>query len=84
MNETMLEYSDKELIDLFHKGNNKDYAFNLLVKKYQERIYWHIRKIIINHDDTDDVIQNTFIKVFNNLFDEYPICKSSKKLSKAL
>ncbi len=63
----MQHYSDKELIELFRKGDNKNYAFNLLIKKYQEKIYWHIRKIVINHDDADDVMQNTFIKIFKNL-----------------
>lgn len=62
----MSDYSDKELLDQFHTGN-ANYAFNLLVRKYQERLYWHIRRIVINHDDANDVIQNTFIKVFNSL-----------------
>jgi len=39
----------------------------MIVKKYQEKLYWHIRKILISHDDTDDVLQNTFIKVFEAL-----------------
>ena len=34
---------------------------------YKERLYWHIRKIVISHDDTDDVLQNTFIKVYRNI-----------------
>ncbi|MDO6738247.1 RNA polymerase sigma factor [Wenyingzhuangia sp. 2_MG-2023] len=42
-------------------------AFDQLVKLYKERLYWHIRKIVINHDDTDDVLQNTFIKVYKNI-----------------
>jgi RNA polymerase sigma-70 factor (ECF subfamily) len=47
--------------------NNKELAFNKLVKLYQERLYYHIRKIVINHEDTDDVLQNTFLKVWNNI-----------------
>ena len=35
--------------------------------EYKERLYWHIRKIVISHDDTDDVLQNTFIKVFRGI-----------------
>ncbi|MFC2116884.1 RNA polymerase sigma factor [Bacteroidota bacterium] len=42
-------------------------AFNLIVRKYQERLYWHIRKLVISHDDADDVLQNTFIKAFQAL-----------------
>jgi RNA polymerase sigma-70 factor (ECF subfamily) len=63
----MGEYSDGELLQLFRTGSNPDYAFNLLVKKYQERLYWHIRKIVIRHEDADDVLQNTFLKVWKAL-----------------
>jgi RNA polymerase sigma-70 factor, ECF subfamily len=63
----MGEYTDNELIQLFRTGSNPDYAFNLLVKKYQERLYWHIRKIVIKHDDADDIMQNTFIKIWKAL-----------------
>ena len=38
-----------------------------MVSEYKERLYWHIRKIVIEHEDTDDVLQNTFIKVFGNI-----------------
>lgn len=62
----MPDYSDKELLQRF-KENNRNDAFNLIVKKYQKRLYWHIRKIAISHDDTDDILQNTFVKAWNNL-----------------
>lgn len=62
-----IDYTDKELLELFRNDDSKNLAFNLIVRKYQERIYWHIRKIIISHDDTDDVMQNTFIKVWKAL-----------------
>lgn len=39
----------------------------MLVSNYQERLYWHIRHIVKNHDDTDDVLQNTFVKVYKNI-----------------
>jgi len=42
-------------------------AFEVLVNTYKERLYWHIRRIVMNHDDTDDVLQNTFIKVYKNI-----------------
>jgi RNA polymerase sigma-70 factor (ECF subfamily) len=41
--------------------------FDGLVNDYKERLYWHIRRMVISHDDADDVLQNTFIKVFKNL-----------------
>ncbi|MBN2347692.1 MAG: sigma-70 family RNA polymerase sigma factor [Bacteroidales bacterium] len=61
------DYTDKELLQLFRKNESRDYAFNLIVRKYQERLYWHIRKILIDHSDTDDVLQNTFMKVWSAL-----------------
>lgn len=42
-------------------------AFELLINMYKERLYWHIRRIVLDHDDTDDVLQNTFIKIFRNI-----------------
>ncbi|MFX0556727.1 RNA polymerase sigma factor [Maribacter sp. CXY002] len=42
-------------------------AFEVLVSTYKVRLYWHIRRIVLNHDDADDVLQNTFIKVFRNI-----------------
>jgi len=65
----MSEYSDKDLMNLYRSGGNPHYAFNLIVEKYKERLYWHIRKIVIIHDDADDVLQNTFIKVWKGLAD---------------
>lgn len=62
-----LEGPDREIIEQFRNEQTRNYAFNLLVREYQKRLYWHIRKIIIDHDDTDDVLQNVFIKVWRNL-----------------
>ncbi len=63
----MSQMSDKELLCMFRVEDTRSYAFNLIVRKYQERLYWHVRKIVICHDDTDDVMQNTFLKVWNAL-----------------
>jgi len=52
---------------MFKQEDTRSYAFNLIVRKYQERLYWHIRKIVVSHNDTDDVIQNTFLKVWKAL-----------------
>ncbi len=64
-----MEYSDGELLEQFRnpEANARHYAFNLIVKKYQQRLYFHIRKMVIDHDDTDDILQNVFIKVLNSL-----------------
>ena len=58
---------DQELLDLILNEKTKDHGFSLLVATYKERLYWHIRNIVKSHDDTDDVLQNTFIKVFRSL-----------------
>ncbi|MFO7879628.1 MAG: sigma-70 family RNA polymerase sigma factor [Bacteroidales bacterium] len=58
--------SDKEIIKMFRE-DNPDYAFHFLVQKYQERLYFVIRKILIVHEDTDDILQESFIKIYQNL-----------------
>ncbi len=63
----MTEYTDKELLAIFRDSERRHYAFNLIVRKYTERLYWHIRKLVISHDDSDDILQNTFMKVWNGL-----------------
>ena len=65
----MTDYSDKELLRIFRDSERRHYAFNLIVRKYTERLYWHIRKLVISHDDSDDVLQNTFMKAWNGLAD---------------
>lgn len=59
--------NDKNIIADLKDENKRDLAFHTLVTTYQERLYWHIRKIVMNHDDTDDVLQNTFLKVWRNI-----------------
>lgn len=62
-----MDLTDKELLDQFRNSETRNYAFNLLVRQYQKKLYWHIRKILIDHDDTDDVLQNVFLKVWKSL-----------------
>lgn len=59
--------SDQQIIAELKNNRTKQTAFHALVTAYKERLYWHIRKIVISHDDTDDVLQNTFIKVWRNI-----------------
>jgi len=63
----MNEISDGEIILLFKSDKQK--SFSLLVNRYKERLYWHIRKILLSHEDTDDVLQNVFLKVWTSLKD---------------
>lgn len=58
---------DQEILEKFRQAESKNYAFNLLVRKYQQRIYNHIRKMVIDHDDADDLTQETFVKIWQNL-----------------
>ncbi len=62
-----MHISDQEIMSRLKSLNERDRAFQSLVVKYQERLYWHIRKIVLNHDDSDDVLQNTFLKVWKNI-----------------
>ncbi|WP_126969911.1 RNA polymerase sigma factor [Gynurincola endophyticus] len=62
----MSAISDQEILLEFQQGN-KEQAFTHLMKKYQEKIYWHIRRIVVSHEDANDVIQNTFIKVWSHI-----------------
>ncbi|XZQ06050.1 RNA polymerase sigma factor [Pedobacter sp. MW01-1-1] len=63
----MKHIEDAEIIALFADEKTRNEAFNLLLKKYQQKIYWHIRRLVLNHDDCDDLIQEVFIKVWKNL-----------------
>lgn len=58
---------EQKLVELLQNANTIDVAFRTLMSTYKERLYWHIRKIVLNHDDADDVLQDTFIKVYRNI-----------------
>ncbi|MBK6839441.1 MAG: sigma-70 family RNA polymerase sigma factor [Bacteroidetes bacterium] len=61
------EHTDIDLLRQFREESTRHYAFNMLVRKYQQRLYWHIRRIVIDHEDANDIIQNVFIKVWKSL-----------------
>jgi RNA polymerase sigma factor (sigma-70 family) len=54
---------DKELLLKIRNPETRSYGFNLLVREYQKRVYWHVRKMVIDHDDADDLTQEVFIKI---------------------
>ncbi len=58
---------DKDLLELFREEGKQNYAFNFIVDKYSERLYWHIRKMVASHDDANDLLQNTLIKAWKAL-----------------
>jgi RNA polymerase sigma factor (sigma-70 family) len=61
------ELSDAELLALFRKEESRHYAFNLLVRQYQRRLYAFIRRMVTDHDEAQDVLQETFIKAWHGL-----------------
>jgi len=63
----MGEYSDNELLEQFRDESKRYDAFSAMVARYRERLYWHIRKMVIVHEDADDVLQNTFVKAWKGL-----------------
>lgn len=60
-------FDDNELLLQFKNESTRERAFTLIIKKYQEKLYWHIRRMVVAHEDTNDVLQNMFIKVWKNL-----------------
>lgn len=56
------QLNDEQLLELIQL--NKDSGFRILMQMYQEQVYWHIRRMVTYHEDADDVVQNTFIKVY--------------------
>jgi RNA polymerase sigma factor (sigma-70 family) len=58
---------DTELLLQFRDPATKEKAFTAIIKKYQEKLYWHIRRMVVEHEDTNDVLQNVFIRVWNGL-----------------
>tara|TARA_R110002020_G_scaffold91560_1_gene222224 strand:+ start:61552 stop:62100 length:549 start_codon:yes stop_codon:yes gene_type:complete len=59
--------TEENLVRQLQQAATRSLAFEVLVNTYKERLYWHIRHIVLDHDDADDVLQNTFIKVFRNI-----------------
>jgi RNA polymerase sigma-70 factor (ECF subfamily) len=59
--------NDTELLLQFRDPATKEKGYTAIIKKYQEKLYWHIRRMVVSHDDTDDVLQNVFIRVWKGL-----------------
>ncbi|MFC5282705.1 RNA polymerase sigma factor [Pedobacter alpinus] len=58
---------DSVILQKFEDEKTRNEAFSLLLNKYQQKVYWHIRRMVLNHDDADDIVQEVFIKVWKNL-----------------
>ena len=59
--------SDSELLVEFRNPVTKEKAFTSIIRKYQEKLYWHLRRMVVDHDDANDVLQNVMIRVWNGL-----------------
>lgn len=59
--------SDTELLEQFRDPATRERAYTALIRKYQEKLYWHLRRMVVNHDDANDVLQNVLIRVWNGL-----------------
>jgi len=58
---------DQDILAKFADPATRNVAFNQLVRKYQTKVYWHVRKMVIDHDDADDLTQDVFVKVWKHL-----------------
>lgn len=58
--------TDKEILDLYNSGQ-RELAFKELVNSYSERLYWHVRRLLCSHEDTDDLLQDIFVKIWSSL-----------------
>lgn len=59
--------SDSELLVQFRDPATKERAYTVIIKKYQEKLYWHVRRMVVEHEDANDVLQNVLIRVWNGL-----------------
>jgi RNA polymerase sigma factor (sigma-70 family) len=64
---TLPTTSDSELLAQFKDRSTREKAYTSIIRKYQEKLYWHIRRMVVDHDDANDVLQNVLIRVWNGL-----------------
>lgn len=71
----MLE--DQDILELLSDQETPTASFNLLFERYHKKVYWHARRMVLDHDDADDITQNIFIRIWNGL----PTFRGDSKLS---
>jgi RNA polymerase sigma factor (sigma-70 family) len=64
---SLTDATDTELLIQFREPATKEKAYTAIIKKYQEKLYWHIRRMVVDHEDANDVLQNVFIRVWKGL-----------------
>lgn len=67
MQTAVADITDEQILALVKEAGQQERGFRLLLQKYQERLYWHIRHMVVEHEDANDVVQNCFIKVFRGI-----------------
>ena len=68
--------TDKQIVETLKQ--QPEAGFRLLMARYREPVYWHIRRLVVRHDDAQDVAQETFVRVFRSLH-QYRLTSSLKK-----
>ena len=63
----MNNYNEKEIIALLQDPTRQREAFECIVREYSEQLYWQIRRLVLSHEDANDLLQNTFIKAWTNI-----------------
>jgi RNA polymerase sigma-70 factor (ECF subfamily) len=60
-------YNEKDIIRALKETSSRAVAFSAIVNRYSKQIYWHIRRMVLSHDDANDLVQNTFLKAWSNI-----------------
>jgi RNA polymerase sigma-70 factor (ECF subfamily) len=59
--------TDEQILDFLRSERTFERGFRALMSQYRERLYWHIRRMVVAHEDADDVLQNTFVKIYRGI-----------------
>ena len=62
-----MEIDDQRIITLISNSETRRQGFELMARQYSERLYWQVRRIVLTHEDSDDVLQNAFLKAWSNI-----------------
>ena len=62
-----MQNDDTEIVGRLHDPQQRHKAFTEIIKTYSEPLYWQIRRMVMNHDDANDLLQNTFLKAWSNI-----------------
>lgn len=60
-------YNENEVLELLQDENTQKRGFEMIVSQYSEQLYWQIRRVVLSHEDANDLLQNTFIKAWTNI-----------------